>query len=329
MSYLRHSPSFYNSDLFGTQFDGTTLVEHQMIVSCEDIVTLHVDIVGDLGTRPILWEQLTGTPVIWLEPQNQATVMWQQPAVRDDKIFRFTIDKGTSYATIRDVLVTAVPFEEPVGQSGNRNTPTLGDLYLENEVISTPKVFPKISLPGTSAVDNPESLLYWGNPINNKFVGSIVQQFINGGWQNISSILSEITFAVPNNASLRILSVYRSGGILRYVPSDIVSSGRSMSFITIDATEQVVTQVSNNTINGVVVRYINMVLESRTITDEVSDGRALLISQTKYSSVEQITRVLEQLNTIPQENVVPVATHTQQITGIIVQRLSTGLTSIG
>ncbi len=84
-------------------------VDSIMSVTCSDVITLEATLLGDLTGHTFFWEQLSGTPVTWLESVYQPSVMFQQPIVRDDKVFRFTLDRGTPFAKTGDVLVTAVP----------------------------------------------------------------------------------------------------------------------------------------------------------------------------------------------------------------------------
>ena len=84
-------------------------VDSALTVTCDDIVTLHATLIGDISNKTLLWEQVSGTPVIWLENQDQQTVLFQQPAQRDDKVFRFTLDKGKRTEKWSEILVTAIP----------------------------------------------------------------------------------------------------------------------------------------------------------------------------------------------------------------------------
>lgn len=84
-------------------------VDSVLPVTCNVVVALNAVVYGDIANATFLWEQISGAPVIWLEQQNQVNVLFEQPATRDDKVFRFWVNKGRSGQKYKDVLVTAVP----------------------------------------------------------------------------------------------------------------------------------------------------------------------------------------------------------------------------
>lgn len=98
------------SHIFRNVYDNIFIqLDAVMTVACDDIITLNAILVGDTADHTFRWEQMSGTPVTWLESQNQQVVMFQQPAVRDDKVFKFTLDANTNIAKEREILVTAIP----------------------------------------------------------------------------------------------------------------------------------------------------------------------------------------------------------------------------
>ena len=106
------------------------------IVTCDNIITLHADIIGFAGNAKFRWEQVSGQPVAFLEDQNQVTVTFQQPAIRDDKVFAFYVNKGTSLEQRYLVTVTAVPRET---------------VYITNDLYSTAQPFTSDELAAVSA----------------------------------------------------------------------------------------------------------------------------------------------------------------------------------
>jgi len=99
-----------HSHIFKSLYDNIFVqIDAVLTVTCDNIVTLNAVIIGDPTGHTFLWTQITGTPVTWLENQDQTTVMFQQTVTRDDKVFRFTLDKGTFIEKNYEILVTAVP----------------------------------------------------------------------------------------------------------------------------------------------------------------------------------------------------------------------------
>jgi hypothetical protein len=87
------------------------IVDSVLLASCQEIVTLNATIIGDASAHTFLWEQIAGPPVIWLEPQNQITVLYQKPNTPGDATFRFWIDKNTQFQQFRDLTVTSEALE--------------------------------------------------------------------------------------------------------------------------------------------------------------------------------------------------------------------------
>jgi hypothetical protein len=100
------------SHIFNTVNDNASiLLDSMMTVTCDDIITLSANILGDSTGHTFLWEQIDGIPVTWLEAQNQQSVMFQQPSDRSDKVFRFTLDKGLDFEKSKEIIVSAIPTE--------------------------------------------------------------------------------------------------------------------------------------------------------------------------------------------------------------------------
>lgn len=131
----------------------TIILEKMLLVSCEDIITLNAQLTGTpLGPQTYLWTQLSGSAVIWLEAQNQTMVMFQQPVVKDDKVFRFWLDKGTPWEQHADILVTLVSLDPiPVV----RASPLFASVGTDAQLISPPfAIEPAPTAPGLNALTN-------------------------------------------------------------------------------------------------------------------------------------------------------------------------------
>jgi hypothetical protein len=98
----------------GSSAGGGLIIQLQkmMLVSCQDIVTLDATLIGTpIGPQTYNWVQLSGSPVTWLEPQNQASSTFQQPSNRNDKVFRFWLDQGTRWQQYADITITSVALD--------------------------------------------------------------------------------------------------------------------------------------------------------------------------------------------------------------------------
>lgn len=112
-----------NSDSFGI------LTDSLVLASCQEIISLNANVIGDVANRTYLWEQIFGPAVEWLEPQNQLSVLYRRIGSGDTG-FRFWVDKGQPSQRFRDTIVS----------SAARET-------FENEVFKLP--LGKISLVGS------------------------------------------------------------------------------------------------------------------------------------------------------------------------------------
>lgn len=75
---------------------------------CNPSVTLSAIIIGDLTGHTFLWEQISGSVVIWNTPLNQITVSYS-PTLNDNKSFRFWVDKGTPVEKFSDINAFSTP----------------------------------------------------------------------------------------------------------------------------------------------------------------------------------------------------------------------------
>ena len=110
------------------------------IVTCDNIIMLHAEIIGFAGTAKFRWEQVSGQPVVFLEDQNQVTVTFQQTQIRDDKVFAFYVNKDTALEQRFLVTVTAVPMETITLQ---KDVPSVSNDYWDAELPSV-AIFPSV-----------------------------------------------------------------------------------------------------------------------------------------------------------------------------------------
>jgi hypothetical protein len=157
--------SFLNISIKGFRHtQGTAVVislDSILVVACEDIITLNANLSGLGGeSHTYLWTQISGTPVIWLEDQNQVTVMFEQPAVKDDKVFQFTVDAGTTLERSAQIIVTGVPRDTFPALTSNGLFS--GNQYGPAQLINQQFV-PGFTPIGHTSVNNPNRAISWIN----------------------------------------------------------------------------------------------------------------------------------------------------------------------
>jgi hypothetical protein len=156
----------------GNNYAISIQLDQLMIVSCGNIVTLHANVPGaPLGTH-YDWIQLTGSPVTWLSPTTDMTVMYRQEDLIDDKTFEFFVNRGTLGELHAEILVTAIPREYISAPSAEDTgfasaSSYLGAVQRSSQFgdVVTGKVIPGLSSPGTVTVDNPlRGLMFASSP---------------------------------------------------------------------------------------------------------------------------------------------------------------------
>ena len=90
--------------------------ETQQVI-CTPMVYLSATIEGDLTRHTTEWEQLTGTPLVTITPVDATNAYYDiMGPAGSDKVFRFWIDKGRSYAQYSDVTIRTTPTDEIANQ---------------------------------------------------------------------------------------------------------------------------------------------------------------------------------------------------------------------
>ncbi len=177
------------------------ILEQVMLVACNDIITLNARVM-DTSDQPhtYFWEQISGTPVQWLEDQHQLMVMWRQPTDTSEKVFRFWLDRGTAFEKYQDVLVTTLN-RDPI------NLPTLGDEVVvrqnwsDSQIIADSSISampaPRMDKPNGVVVNAPIRALSWTNPSNLQYADSIELNVWNDG------VEAQIAILQPKTAGVR------------------------------------------------------------------------------------------------------------------------------
>lgn len=141
-------------------------------VICAIYVHLTATMLADeMEGHDTLWEQIKGTPVTFIgSPLNNLEVSYEQTNIKDDKTFRFWIDKGTPDALYDDITIYGTPTEVvsvgiAMGAASVVNYATISNAIQSANVFSMPA--PETSLvssAGTSVLNNPDVWVYWLTP---------------------------------------------------------------------------------------------------------------------------------------------------------------------
>lgn len=130
-------------------------VESTLSVTCSDYVTLNASLVGDLTGHTFEWVQLSGEPVTWMESRYQPNVTFLQPAIRNDKVFRFYLDRNTIYEKVGEILVTAIPTDYVTSSIGSIRTVSSSSLNSLSGELTYQYLLPAFESAGTTLVNNP------------------------------------------------------------------------------------------------------------------------------------------------------------------------------
>lgn len=187
------------------------LLDQLMIVSCDDIITLNATV-----QKPgsYLWEQLSGTTVIWLSPTDELSAIFQQTLIRDDKVFRFWVNKNTPSEAYSDVLVTAVPREYIPALN-----PTVGAYiqpYADTEVARAVMV-PGTSAEGAVSLNNPLRGITFADLTGSGIVGYKVYDVTGGVTETQIGAFNPPARSfmdVPGLASYRVDAIVNANDIL-------------------------------------------------------------------------------------------------------------------
>ena len=146
-----------------------------MLVSCDINITLNAIVIGDLTGHTVEWAQLSGPPVVWLENIHQLSVMFEQPQIRNDKVFRFYIDKGTKDEIYREVLVTSVA-RDIVSFTSLASNYAVQHEWVSEEQVTGLKILPGLSAYGVATLNNTIHSLLWSNPAVSYFDSNVVER---------------------------------------------------------------------------------------------------------------------------------------------------------
>ncbi len=337
---------YYNAHNYVTTylFDNVVLdLDSVLPVTCSDVVTLSARVSGDLTGHTFEWSQLSGTPVIWLESVNQTSVMFQQPAARDDKVFRFTIDKGTAVAKYKDILVTAVPTDTMTSYIGQTNT--IGSFSLSSLTTELSYLYQAPAIREAGAVnvnDTTKAVLFSSpnqfllTPGNNYSVNLVVK---SGNSYNLVSN-NPISDATYNGISyingVNLDSTYKLQAVIGSNTQDSVTFSTSTlaqqynGDIGIHDESVLSPSISDNKTTSEILETISRSLVSLNI-DEIEDQYTSMLYSTGSNSeiLETISRTLIGLDVDDIEDVMAVSILDNSVKSEILEIKSYTYSSLG
>ena len=214
--------------------------ETQQVV-CTPMVYLSATFEGDLTRHTTEWEQLSGTPMVTITSVDATNAYYVvTDPVGSDKVFRFWIDKGRSYAQYSDVTIRTTPTDEiTVDISyGNLPTPLIGrESFKIVETLLMGNLIFDENIPFNSAGDTftENFILSWSLPklyketldsetqrYANAYLGSTLQYFNGSSWEDYYTALGNNPREVvlPNVDKIRLNSLYFFNGQTFTVPGN-------------------------------------------------------------------------------------------------------------
>lgn len=299
-------------------------VQTLMIVSCDTVITLAATVTGSLANRTVEWVQMSGTTVNWLESRYQVSAMFTQSLVRDDKVFRFYIDRGRTTEMYQDVLVTAVPRDTlpditPV-------VAVTGLKYVASEMSTGLISIPALSPIGTSSVNNTLRMLTWTNSAEIYFSGASVIKLTS---PVTTTALGKVNYIsnLPIGPTYRIDSLLDYYGIQRITSSALISTSVINGYVDADASDAVSCTVSVGPFTNSVLEVITRELATiAPIEDTVNPN--FTNQAVQLTTLEVITRELTQAPLQSDSMAFLIATDLP-VAGSILQVLSVGISTLG
>lgn len=202
-------------------------IRELIVATCENIVTIDAEIEGDPTGHTYLWEQLPeeeggGFPVVWLEPQNQLSVMYDNQGIRDDKLFKFTVDAGLAKESSYYLRCTAVPRDYLVtGQVFSDNN--VGLPYSTAEVPAVSYIMPALQTAGIAYLNTPNRAIVFSSSTSDDSIGIELQQYNNGVWNTVDSldVSGQVFNNISSNKIYRVISRLRSNGSISAISQPI------------------------------------------------------------------------------------------------------------
>lgn len=290
-------------------------LQRQQLVSCQTVITLTANVQGTIPGHVFFWEQRTGTPVVFLEAVNQLSTSFTQTATKDDKVFRFYIDKGLPTEIHQDILITAIS-QEPLQIPTSSAYSLTGGLPTEKARAFLSMPAPGYAANGSYVKDNSYEALMWTAPnLNKNLIGQQVR-LINTGNVTDGPILAPDTnwMQVIDGTAYQIDSLFSMGsgrykvtylggratyaGALKTTTFDTweglsIPTSAFLNLTSTITTRTIIQRLpTDNLFNSRAQAYFSMVSISttRTLTTRLaSDTFNLNVTNANFSNIKTVT----------------------------------------
>ena len=216
------------------------VVDSVQLVTCQDVITLNAQIITDGLLHTYEWVQISGTPVTFVGDTHQQMVVFHQAAIRDDKVFRFYVDKGQTTEQSKDVLVTTVS-RDPMPQL---MTSIVASSFIGWNDTVIPTGQPQAGSNGNGSItlnNNNRSIVWPLNATIANIIGIRVVQIING----MDVVLADVMRPLRSFNNIVAGNLYRLDYIIQYAPKltkiitgPLVSAGILPGYIELDTWEK-------------------------------------------------------------------------------------------
>lgn len=195
---------FSNIQQFKLNFSNLVVTVNSFVhSSCEQILTISASYNGILSGHTFLWEQISGTPVTWLEPLNQTSVTYNNNGIRDDKVFRLYVDKDTVIEQVFDILVSSVARDFLYIKQNSSE-------YLKDITYYSPStisfIAPAISESGITSINTSPRMVVFNIPDTSNIAYIELQQYINNSYIPVQVTMASSNFFnnLLNNTTYRL-----------------------------------------------------------------------------------------------------------------------------
>jgi len=197
-------------------------------VICQTYITLTAILQGDITGHTFEWEQTSGFPVDWVGSRFSTTVTFSQ-TIKNDKTFRFWVDRGTAIQRFRDVNVWNTP-TELITASISVNAVQFSQPWLT----SSEEVISFLPVPGNIVLTEDPS--FWGyapeaiswtvpSAPGKTLWYSTLEENSTGQFAEIGRIYApnqtKVEISDPTGKSYRVWTFYKTGGVVTYSLSEM------------------------------------------------------------------------------------------------------------
>lgn len=185
------------------------------VFTCRNVVSMSATVVGDLRGHTVEWEQISGAPVQFLSPTNELEMTFTFNS-RDDKQFRFYMDRGTPMEWYDDVWAWQTPTDTHYHASQiPSNSHTISGINNSNWDSTSVHVITEFvdyntAFKGYASATDTNKALFWVKPPDSQYVTHyVIQRWENGAWTDFAVTNAKVQYApVENGYNYRLLTYH-------------------------------------------------------------------------------------------------------------------------